>query len=102
MVQSNVNSFLKHIAENSNKIETYLAIYGNFEEGISKALKHKYSGISFDYGKSNVKLTKDHIQLLKDKGLKIQIFTIDKAELIEEVLLLNPDYIQSANIEYFE
>lgn len=102
MVQSNVKSLLTHIVDNSNKIETYLATYGDFETGISMALKNGYTGITFDYSKSNIKLTTDHIRLLKEKGLKIQLFTINQPEIIEEVLLLKPDYIQSSNIEYFQ
>ncbi|MGQ4726011.1 hypothetical protein, partial [Streptomyces tunisiensis] len=41
--------FLNRIKKNRTGVETYLTTFGDFEEGMRKALKAGYTGLSFKY-----------------------------------------------------
>ncbi len=73
---------------------------GDFERAMQLCLKAGYAGIAFKY-KFKEELTPDHIALIRRKGLKIQLWTVNSPEDINEALSINPDYIQTDNIEYF-
>jgi glycerophosphoryl diester phosphodiesterase len=97
MVESEVADFLLYLRNNSD-IETYLTSYGDFELGVSKALKYGFSGISFKY-KFKEEITAEQIALMHQKGLKIHIWTVNDTETIQVALLLGVDYIQTDNVE---
>ena len=100
LVESEVASFLNYLKKlSNNKIECYLTTLGDFERGMLLALKEGYSGISFKYNFDEI-ITKDHIDLLHKKGIKIQLWTVDEEDEMALALSLNPDYIQTDNIEY--
>ena len=102
LVESEVATFLNYLRKKSNnKIACYLTTLGDFERGMLLALKEGYSGISFKYNFDEI-ITAEHIQLLHKKGVKIQLWTIDAPDEINTALSLNPDYIQTDNIEYVE
>jgi glycerophosphoryl diester phosphodiesterase len=96
IVESDVGDFLYYVKENSTEIETYLTTHGDLELGTSRALASGFSGISFQYGTNEI-LTKEHVDLLHRKGLKIIIWTIDDVNIFPEVISLGVDYIQSNN-----
>ncbi len=100
MVESETATFLNYMKKKSDGIETYLTTLGDFERGMQLALKSGYSGLSFKY-KFDEEITEDHIYLIRKKGLKIQLWTVDEAESIEEALSINPDFIQTNNMNYF-
>jgi len=56
--------------------------------------------ISFKY-KFKEELNAEHIKLLHRKGLKIQLWTVDSVNNIEEAISINPDFIQTDNLKYF-
>jgi glycerophosphoryl diester phosphodiesterase len=96
MVESDVGDFLYYVKENSTGIETFLTTLGDLELGTSRALASEFSGISFQYGTKEI-LTKDHVDLLHRKGLKIVIWTIDDEAIFPEVSSLGVDFIQTNN-----
>jgi glycerophosphoryl diester phosphodiesterase len=93
MVESESGDFLYYIKKHSDHIETYLATLGDFELGISRALDAGFSGVSFKY-KFDEPINKELIDLMHRKGLKIQLWTVDAADL-EEAKLIGPDFIQT-------
>lgn len=101
MVESETGDFLYYIKENGKGIETYLTTLGDFELGVSRALKANFTGISFKYNFIE-DIDKEDIDLIHRKGLKIHLWTLNEIPLIEEAILLNPDYIQTDNIDFIK
>lgn len=99
MVESETGDFLYYVKTHSDFIETYLTTMGDFELGISRALDAGFSGISFDYTYKK-SISRELVDLIHRKGLKIQLWTLYESNDIEEALLLNPDFIQTDDIEY--
>lgn len=97
MVECETTTFLKYIKKQSSGIETYLTTLGDFERGMLIALYDGYSGISFKY-KFDEEITIDHINLIRKKGLKIQLWTVNSEADIKEAFTLNPDFIQTDNM----
>ena len=94
MVESEVGDFLYYIRTNSDFIETYLTTLGDYELGVSRALASKFSGISFKY-KFTESITKDQIDLLHRKGLKIHLWPVNGTEDILDAKALGADFIQT-------
>jgi glycerophosphoryl diester phosphodiesterase len=101
MVESETATFLNYVKNNSTGIECYLTSLGDFERAMQLTLEAGYTGISFKY-KFKEEITLDHIQLIRRKGLKIQLWTVDSTDAIQEALSINPDFIQTDNVGYFE
>ena len=99
LVESETGDFLYYIKTHTNAIETYLSSFGDFELGVSRALNSGFSGISFEY-KFKEPITKELVDLIHRKGLKIQLWTVDGTSDIDEAIALNADYIQTDNIGY--
>jgi glycerophosphoryl diester phosphodiesterase len=96
LVESEVGDFLYYIKTHNDHIETYLASLGDFEIAISRALDSGFSGISFHY-KFDEPINNELVDLMHRKGLKIQLWTVEAADL-EEAKSLNVDFIQT---DYF-
>lgn len=94
MVESEVGDFLYYVKSNSDFIETYLTTLGDYELGVSRALESGFSGISFKY-KFTAPITKEQIDLLHRKGLKIHLWPVNGTEDIEEAKALGADFIQT-------
>jgi glycerophosphoryl diester phosphodiesterase len=101
MVESEVGSFLNRVKKNSNSIGIYLTSFGDFECAMQHSLEGGLTGISFQY-KYDEEITEEYVQLIRKKGLKIQLWTVNDPEYIEEALSINPDFIQTDNIAYFK
>ena len=101
MVESETTSFLSYLKRKSVGVETYLSTLGDFERGMQIALKGGFTGLSFKY-KFDEEITEDHIYLIRKKGLKIQLWTVNEPDEIEEAIFINPDYIQTDNLAYFQ
>ncbi len=100
LVESEVASFLNYLKKKSdNRIKCYLTTLGDFERGMLLSLKAGYEGISFKYNFDEF-IHEEHVRLLHKKGIKIILWTLDNEEVIDEALLLNPDYIITDNIDY--
>jgi glycerophosphoryl diester phosphodiesterase len=96
MVESQTGDFLFYIKTNSDFIETYLTTYGDFELGVSRALDADFSGISFKY-KFQEPIVKEQIDLIHRKGLKIQLWTVNNQNDLQEAKDLGADFIQTDN-----
>ncbi len=101
LVESETATFLDYVKKNSSGIECYLTSLGDFERAMQLTLESGYTGISFKY-KFKEEINLQDIQLIRHKGLKIQLWTVDSVKDIEEALSINPDYIQTDNLEYFK
>lgn len=99
MVESENGDFLYYIKMNSDFIETYLTSFGDFELAVSRALDAGFSGISFAF-KVKEQISKEQVDLIHRKGIKIQLWTINDTSDIREALSMNPDFIQTDNLEY--
>lgn len=101
MVESEVGTFLNRVQKNGSGIGIYLTSFGDFEAAMQHSLEGGLTGISFQY-KYDEEITEEHIQLIRNKGLKIQLWTVNDPDYIEEALSINPDFIQTDNINYFK
>jgi glycerophosphoryl diester phosphodiesterase len=96
MVESEVGDFLYYVKSHSDGIETYLVSLGDFELGISRALEGGFSGVSFHF-KFEEPVTKELVDLMHRKGLKIQLWKVAPEDM-EEARSVTPDFIQT---DYF-
>jgi glycerophosphoryl diester phosphodiesterase len=101
MVESETATFLNYIRRRSTGIGIYLVSLGDFERAMQLSLESGFTGISFKYNFDEM-IGEEHIQLIRRKGLKIQLWTVNTEENIIEALSINPDFIQTDNINYFE
>jgi glycerophosphoryl diester phosphodiesterase len=101
MIESETATVLNFVQKHSDGIGTYLTAFGDFERGMLLTLESGYNGISFKY-KFDEAIGIKEIQLIRKKGLKIQLWTVDSEEDIKEALSINPDFIQTDNVDYFK
>jgi len=101
LVECETATFLSYLKEKGDGIETYLATFGDFDRGVLIALDFNFTGISFKY-KFKDELSPSHIHLLRKKGLKIQVWVVNKEEFLIEAISINPDFIQTDTVSYFE
>jgi glycerophosphoryl diester phosphodiesterase len=97
LVESENGDLLYYLKVNAPDISTYLSTNGDFELGASRALKAGFTGISFKF-KYDEEITKEHVEMIHRKGLKIQLWTVDEPDDMQEALELNPDFIQTNNL----
>jgi glycerophosphoryl diester phosphodiesterase len=99
MVESETATFLNYVKRHSSGIECYLTSLGDFERAMQLSLESGYTGISFKY-KFKEEITAENIQLIRRKGLKIQLWTVNSEDDIREALSINPDYLQTDNLVF--
>jgi glycerophosphoryl diester phosphodiesterase len=100
MVESETATFLNFVKRHSSGIGIYLTTLGDFERGIGLALESGFDGISFQY-KFEEEITAEDVKMIHNKGLRIHLWTVNEPADIIEATSLNPDYIQTDNIDYF-
>lgn len=88
---------LQRIREGDPGIACYLCTYGDYDKGAYRALKVGFAGLSFRYTEGNI--TKEQIEELHSKGLRIQLWTINDKTAIENAMKLAPDFIQTDNVK---
>lgn len=93
MVESDVVYFLGKIKRNS-EIACYLTTLGDYREGVRKALKYRYQGISFQYMYKEM-INKDDLIALREKGLRIQLWVVNGDSVINKAKGIQPDFIQT-------
>jgi glycerophosphoryl diester phosphodiesterase len=99
LIESDIKFLLDFFKKNSD-IKTFLLGFSGFNKHVKIANKKNYTGISHNYKDSEI--NPENISFAKNKGLQIQLWTPNSANDLESVLLLNPDFIQTDNINYFK
>jgi len=100
IVETDYVYFLDLIKNKEPKVELYLLGYQNIRERIDKALTSGYQGISYNF--KDEYLTHEEIELARQNGLKVQLWTINTAEEMELALSWNPAFIQTGNLQLGE
>lgn len=90
--------FLNQLKKRGFAGEIYLTTFGDFEQGMRKAIKAGYAGLSFK--NETRELTTEEIDLLHRKGLKIQVWTLDEPSKIEMAIAKGADFIQTNNLDW--
>ncbi|MDP2336816.1 MAG: glycerophosphodiester phosphodiesterase family protein [Bacteroidota bacterium] len=94
LIESEITQFLDLFVETNQDYHEYLSIFDDFDKGTVTALQKKYDGISYKNDFLN-SITADHINLVHQKGLRIQVWTTMDSTQLAEIKSINPDYIQS-------
>ncbi len=97
MVETDYTYFLDKIISLEPQTKCFLLGYSNFKERMELALTKSYHGISYNFGDQD--LTAENIKLARQKGLKIQLWTIYTEEDFKRALSWGPDFIQTGNVE---
>jgi glycerophosphoryl diester phosphodiesterase len=100
VVETDYVYFLDLIKELEPQLELYLLGYRNFRERIEKALEKGYQGISYNF--KDEFLTHEEIELARQNGLKVQLWTIYTQDDMEVALSWKPAFIQTGNIQAAE
>ncbi|GEM_PF-380067 len=96
IIETDYDYFLDLVKENEPLIELYLLGYHDFRERIEKALERSYHGISHSF--RDEYLTREEIELARQNGLKVQLWTISSEKDFEMALSWKPAYIQTGNV----
>lgn len=94
LIESEITQFLDLFVETNQDYHEYLSVFDDFDKGAITALQKKYDGISYKNDFEN-SLTSDHIKLIHQKGLRIQVWTTSDSIQLAEIKKIDPDYIQS-------
>jgi len=100
IIETDYDYFLDLVKKNEPLIELYLLGYHDFRERLEKALERSYHGISHSF--RDEYLTHEEIELARQNGLKVQLWTINTAEEMELALSWNPAFIQTGNLQLGE
>lgn len=95
LVETDYVYFLELLKKMEPQIELYLLGYSNFSERIDKAFNSGYHGISYNF--KDEYLTIEEFELARQKGLKVQLWTIYTEEDMQEAISWKPDFIQTGN-----
>lgn len=99
VIESSRPEFHKHLKEFGLRSERYLVAFGDANKAFKSALRHDCSGISIRQRKGYISLTKDEVDFMHQKGLRIQIWTIDRLAEINKAIEIGVDYIQTNNLD---
>jgi glycerophosphoryl diester phosphodiesterase len=98
LIESEIPQFLDLFVETDQKYHEYISILTDYDKGSVTALQKNYDGISFKNDSSN-SISSDYIDLMHQKGLRIQIWTTLDSLQLADAKKIHPDFIQS---EVFE
>lgn len=90
IIDSSVKALLKEIKENS-EIKIYFRSFSTLDRAARNAFSVNADGVSLDQDRFH--LTTEDIELLNQKGVEVQLWTIDNKDELEEVLKLKPQKI---------
>lgn len=92
-VETDYQYFLDAMKVKSPNVETYLLAYGNLNSAITTALSKGYDGVSMAFSDNSLNAT--NIKRLRDNGLKIQLWSLYNTDDVNNILIYEPDYIQT-------
>jgi glycerophosphoryl diester phosphodiesterase len=96
MVETDYQVFLDQMKQQLPEVDCYLLGYSNLISKINKAKEKGYEGISFNA--NDTSLNTRNINILKSKGLKIQLWTVNDTAKIRSILQFHPTTIQTDNL----
>jgi glycerophosphoryl diester phosphodiesterase len=98
MVECETALLLNRIKKGNKNIDCYLTTFGDLQQGATRALKAGFEGLSFKYDVNNPP-SKEMVEKVKNKGLKLQFWTVNDKNDIIKALEYKPDFIQSDYIQ---
>jgi len=89
------STFLKELNkhEATKPVICYYTGDNDVDDHLKQALKYDYDGISINY----TKVTKESVEITKDSGMLIQIWTPYNKSELTQAFSMNPDFIQTDN-----
>lgn len=102
IIETSYTTFLDKMKALNPNVRCHYLGYHDFTSKMVKTLKKGYDGITFNLRDTSV--YEANLQLAKDEGLEIQLWSVHSREELEKVLPLNPFAIQISKIpiEEFE
>ncbi len=97
MVETDYTYFLDLVKEAEPDIELFLLGYNDFRQRMEMAMESSYHGISFNF--RDEYLTGEEIELARQNGLKVQLWTLYTEEDFEKALSWGPHFIQTGNVD---
>lgn len=92
-VETDYQYFLDVMKTKSPIVETYLLAYGNLNSAINTVLIKDYDGVSMAFYDTSLNAT--NMKTLRDNGLKIQLWSLYNTNDVNNILIYEPDYIQT-------
>lgn len=92
-IETETASVLEHIKSQNKDIGTFLTSFGDLERAMLISLKQNYTGISYKNNSGEI-LTKEKINLMHKKGLKLIVWNLKNADEIKSLTEIGVDYIQ--------
>lgn len=93
LVETDYTIFLDFMKQKEPLVERYLLAYTDLKTAINTCVERGYNGVSFAY--YDTSMTEQNMKYLRSKGLKIQVWTLNTLENIEQIKTLKPDIIQT-------
>lgn len=97
MVETNYDYFLDSMIANYPKVNCFYLGYDNFNHCMEMVMNKKYHGISFNFRAND--FCKEDIVAAHKEGIKVMLWTANDCVAIDSLLLWNPDFIQTGNLE---
>lgn len=99
LIESDIKFLLDYIKMNST-IKTFLLGYSDFTKRLETARQNNYTGVSHFF--NDPEITSESIKSAQKTGIQIQLWTPNTENELKTVLSLQPNFIQTDNIHYFE
>ncbi len=94
-VESEHICFLQYLKKLNPLIECHILAFSDLEKAGVKALKNGLNGVSFKFTANEI----FNIKQLQQRGLTIQLWTINSQSDINKALKLGPNYIQTDRLD---
>lgn len=101
IVESEIGAFLTYVRNNSEGIQTHVLSLGDFDAGVFAVVNGGHHGMSHKFSLDQ-NITKEEIEVFKSKGYTVQLWTVNSQEEIDAAIALEPDFIQTDNLDFFE
>lgn len=92
-VETDYTIFLDYMKFKEPLVDRYLLAYTDLHTAINTCVANGYTGVSFAY--YDTSMTEQNMHYLRSKGLKIQVWTLNTLESINDISSLKPDVIQT-------
>jgi glycerophosphoryl diester phosphodiesterase len=90
IIDSNVKPLLR-VIDRGSSMKIYYRSFASLDKAVRNAFDVHADGLSLDQNRFN--LSKDDIELVNQKGLEVQLWTINDEQQLNDVLELNPQQV---------